>query len=366
MDGLRRLGQVGMFAMLTLCVAIDGFSQAAAQSSTAGGGVRKAEEQYKNIQVLKGVPAEQIPVTMRLVANSLGVQCTFCHVQGANDKDDKPEKQTARRMMQMVLAVNRDHFNGRNAISCYTCHRGSTAPVGTPVPDSMGQVTQRGTVPEGVTADQLLAKYLQTAGGEAAAAKVTSVVAKGKLESAANPPSPVEMYSKGDKRLVVTHILGDNASEATAGSSGWTSSGNRGLRDMTAADNETIKLEDPVYLAANVKKIYTQWRVGRSEKVGEKNAYVLNGTAQGHVPIRLYLDQQSGELLRLMHFTETPLGRVPTQLDFSDYREVSGVKVPFRIAAFRPTTRTTIQLDQVQANAPVEDSMFAKPAPPSR
>jgi hypothetical protein len=329
------------------------------------GAVRKAEEQYKNIQVLKGIPADQVPVTMRLIANSLGVQCSFCHVQGANDKDDKPEKQTAREMIQMVLDINKGHFEGRTAITCNTCHRGSTGPVGTPVPADMGRIVQRGVVPEGVAAEPLLEKYLRTVGSESAVAAVASSVAKGKLESAANPTSPVEMYTKSPgKRLVVTHILNETASEASLGSSGWTQSASRGLRDMNATDNEAIKLEDPVYLAANVKKIYTEWRVGRSEKIGERDTYALNGTAAGHVPIRLYLDQQTGELLRLMHFAETPVGRLPTQIDFSDYRDVNGVKVPFRIAAIRPTTRNTIVLDQVQHNVPVEEAQFAKPAPP--
>ncbi|HWP83723.1 MAG TPA: c-type cytochrome [Terriglobia bacterium] len=347
--------------------AIVGARRAAGQSPATAGAGRKAEEQYKNIQVLKGIPADQIPATMRLVAASLGVQCSFCHVQGANDKDDKPEKQTARRMMAMVLDMNKGHFNGRTAITCNTCHRGSPAPVGTPAPEDMGRPAQRGSVPEGVTAELLLEKYLQTMGGEEAVSRITSVVAKGTLESAANPPSPLEIYVKfPDKRLVVSHVQGDDSSEATAGAAGWTSSAARGLRDMTAADNEAIKLEDPLYLVANVKKIYTQWRVGRSEKVGDRDAYVLNGTAPGHLPIRLHLDQQTGELLRLTHFTETPLGRLPTQLSFGDYRAVGNVKLPFRIAAIRPTTRNTIQLEQVQVNVPLEDSLFAKPASPAR
>jgi hypothetical protein len=364
MDEFRRWSRAAAIAFAMAMAVSNGFSQGASQASGTAG-VRTAEEAYKNIQVLKGVPADQIPVTMRLIATSLGVQCSFCHVQGANEKDDKPEKQTARRMIQMVLDTNRNHFEGRTAITCQTCHRGGQGPAGTPVPAEMGRPAQRGVVPEGAAAEPLLAKYLQTVGSDAAVAKLTSTVAKGKLESAANPPSPVEMYTKSDKRLVVTHILNEDASEATAGASGWTQSAARGLRDMTAADNEAIKIEDTLYLAANVKKIYSQWRVGRSEKVGEKEAYVLNGTAQGHLPIRLYLDQQTGELLRLMHFTETPVGRLPTQLDYSDYRDVNGVRVPFRIAAIRPQTRNTIQLDQVQHNVAVEDSLFVKPPAPA-
>jgi hypothetical protein len=133
---------------------------------------------------------------------------------------------------------------------------------------------------------------------------------------------------------------------------------------MTAVDVEANKLEDDLYLAANAKKIY-QWRVAPPEKVGDKNVYVLNGSAQGHVPVRIYLDQQTGFLLRLMHFTETPFGRLPTQLDYDDYRDVDGVKAPFRISAIRPNTRYTIQLNQVQQNVAVDDALFTKPAVPA-
>src|ERR1700730_16977902 len=94
---------------------------------------KKAEEQFKNIQVLKGVPAEQIFPTMQFVTASLGVECEFCHVQGAFEKDDKKTKLTARKMMEMMFAINKDNFEGHREVTCYSCHRGSTDPVGTPL-----------------------------------------------------------------------------------------------------------------------------------------------------------------------------------------------------------------------------------------
>jgi hypothetical protein len=269
--------------------------------------------------------------------------------------------------MQMVLDVNKNHFDGRVAISCYTCHRGAAGPVNTPI---LGEAPARtpvtATPADGApTAEQLLDKYVEAMGGAANVAKITSRVAQGTSQSAAGNPYPAEVFFKSpDKGLTVVNISGSNSSAGFNGNAGWTSDSTRGLRDMSNADFQGAQLESDLFLAANVKKLYTQWRMGRPDKVGDRDAYVLNGTAPGRKPVRLYLDQQSGALLRMMHFTETPIGRVPTQMDYSDYRDVDGVKVPFRTLTVRSNARVTLQLDKMQQNVAVEDARFAKPAPP--
>ncbi len=96
---------------------------------------KKAEEQFKNIQVLKGIPAEELFPTMQFIAASLGVQCDFCHVQGAFEKDDKKTKQTARKMMEMMFAINKDNFDGHRAVTCNSCHHGDAMPQ--PIPAVM-------------------------------------------------------------------------------------------------------------------------------------------------------------------------------------------------------------------------------------
>src|SRR5579862_10023796 len=89
---------------------------------------KKAEEQFKNIQVLKGVPADQLFPTMQFITASLGVECDFCHVQNAFEKDDKKPKAIARKMMEMMFAINKDNFDGHRAVTCYSCHRGNPKP----------------------------------------------------------------------------------------------------------------------------------------------------------------------------------------------------------------------------------------------
>src|SRR5882762_2580207 len=96
------------------------------------------EQTRKNIQVLKGLPESQLFLAMNFVGDSLGVHCDYCHVKnGKNpqtgvdnwiwDSDAKQKKIVARDMMRMVLDLNRTKFNNEALVTCYTCHRGSTA-----------------------------------------------------------------------------------------------------------------------------------------------------------------------------------------------------------------------------------------------
>src|ERR1022692_3072219 len=164
-----------------------GFVIGAAKAQSGGAaqgpgapGAKKAEEQFKNIQVLKGVLAEQIFPTMQFITASLGVECEFCHVQNAFEKDDKKTKQTARKMMEMMFAINKDNFDGHRAVTCNSCHRGNAKPqpipvvmteepkepMGAPAPAAAKENT-------GPSPDQLLDKYVQALGEAAAIDRVT-------------------------------------------------------------------------------------------------------------------------------------------------------------------------------------------------
>jgi len=102
----------------------------------AGQENKPAEEVFKNIQMLKGMPAARLLRVMNLgYSKSLGVDCTHCHVVDQWEKDDKPTKPIAREMMKMVKAINDEHLKsipnlkGRNpVVNCTTCHRGQTKP----------------------------------------------------------------------------------------------------------------------------------------------------------------------------------------------------------------------------------------------
>jgi hypothetical protein len=87
-----------------------------------------AEQVYKNIQVMKGVPAPRLMSVMTLFTKWLGVECNYCHVPNEFEKDDKPAKNTARKMLNMVHQINDANFPSNRVVSCWMCHRGNSKP----------------------------------------------------------------------------------------------------------------------------------------------------------------------------------------------------------------------------------------------
>lgn len=101
---------------------------------------------------------------------------------------------------------------------------------------------------------------------------------------------------------------------------------------------------------------------GASGKIGDVEMYTVVGLAVDQTPVRLYFDEKTGLLTRLIRYTPTAFGRLPTQIDYADYRDVDGVKVPFRWTLARVNGRFTIQIDTAQQNVPIDDAKFAMPA----
>ena len=167
------------WAIVATLLGATGLVIAGARAQTqppAGAGPKTTEQVFKNIQVLKGVPADQLMPTMGFISASLGVGCDHCHVAGAFEKDDKKPKVAARQMMQMMFAINKDSFEGKREVTCYSCHRGAPEPLAVPV------ITAEETKPEKppafpeFTAEQILDKYVQAIGGADALKKISSRV----------------------------------------------------------------------------------------------------------------------------------------------------------------------------------------------
>jgi photosynthetic reaction center cytochrome c subunit len=344
------------------------------QAATTAPGPKKAEEQFKNIQVLKGVPAEQIFPTMQFITASLGVECEFCHVQNAFEKDDKKNKQTARKMMEMMFAINKDNFEGHRDVTCYSCHRGNANPQA--IPAVMTEEPKEAALKEpmggpkpadakensGPTGEQLLDKYVQTAGGAAAIDKVSSRVMKGTIDFGGKS-LPIDIYSKDpEKRISFTHMPEGDSVTAFNGHEGWLGTPGHPLREMHGSDLDGASIDADLHLAMHLKTMFSELRVRGTEQVGEHEAYVVVGQREGKPPIRLYFDEQSGLLVRLVRFGETALGWLPTQIDYADYRDTNGVKIPYRWTLARPSGRFTIQVTEVKQNIPVDEAKFAKPA----
>jgi photosynthetic reaction center cytochrome c subunit len=375
----RRLAVVlGTIAFLAIGGIVRGGAKGQSGAAPAmSAGPKKAEERYKNIQALKGIPADQLIPAMQFITASLGVECEFCHVEGAFEKDDKKPKQTARKMIEMMFAINRDNFEGHREVTCYSCHRGSADPVSTPLvmaegPTGTGEAKKaeekgegtEGKEASGPAADQLLDKYLQAVGGAAAVEKITSRVMNGTI-TFGDRNVPIEIFSKDpDKRISLTHTPDGDSVTAFDGHEGWLGFPGRPVREMNGPDIDGASMDADLHFAAHLKGMFRDAKVRGTEKVGDHDAYLVIGQREGKPPLRLYFDEQSGLLMRLVRYGETPLGLLPTQIDYADYRETGGVKIPFRWTLARPGGRFTIQVSEAKENVPVDDAKFARPAVP--
>ncbi len=324
--------------------------------------VKTAEQVYKNITELKGTPADQLMATMQFISVSLGVQCETCHVAGKFEADDKRPKKTAREMIAMEMAINKNSFRGQTQVTCYSCHRGSERPVNVPAvletdatPKPPAPAVTAATPP---TADSIIEKYVTALGGSDAMKKVTSRVGKGVI-IVAGKDSPIEVFTKAPNKRIT--ISGGNSSTAFDGTIGWMGTTGRPAREMTPTEAMGSALDSEFYLGLRLKEMFTQLRVGRPDKIGDVDVVSLTGTRPGQPPVRFFFDAQSGLLLRMVRYTENPLGRMPVQIDYADYRDVDGAKTPFRWTLSRPNGRFTIQLNEVKANVPIDDAKFAKP-----
>jgi hypothetical protein len=338
-----------------------------------------SDEVFKNVQVLKGIPVNEFMGTMGIFSAALGMSCEDCHA--ADDRKwenfavDNPRKRMARRMIQMMAAINRDQFGGRQLVTCFSCHRGAdrpkvtpdlTALYGPPPPDPNDILTQ---APGAPSADQVLDKYLQAVGGAERLAKLTTFVATG-TSAGYGPESEkrrLEIFAKAPgQRTVIIHTDNGDSTTTYDGRSGWIAAPLRPVPVLTLSgqDLEGVKLDAELSFPARIKQVLGNWRVGISSTIGDRDVQVVQGTSAGGVIATLFFDDQSGLLLRMIRYSDSPVGRIPFQVDYADYRDVSGVKMPFRMTVTWLDGRENFELSEVRANVPVDLAKFAKPAAP--
>ena len=330
---------------------------------------KTAAQQFKNIQILKDIPADQIIPTMQFISGALGVDCEFCHVEHANDKDDKKEKQSARKMIEMELAINKSHFKNEIEVTCYTCHRGSPHPVGTPI-----LIANAGKMPEHEhheisaqeslpTADQILDKYLAAVGGADALHKIKTRVQRGTVE-AAGQQYPIEIYSEApEKRLSISHPSFGESVTAFNGQAGWLTTP-RGVHPMNASERQSARIDAQIYFPVQIRELYQEFKVHPGETIDGHATFLVTAKGASTSPLRLFFDQQTGLLLRLIRYTETPLGHNPLQVDYADYRDASGLKIPYQWTLTRTSGSFTIRVTGVQENVPIDEKLFVMPPIP--
>ncbi len=324
-----------------------------------------AEQVFKNIQVLKGMPASQLRPAMNLISSSLGVHCDQCHVQGAFEKDDKRPKQTARKMIQMVLDVNKNAFEGETQVSCFTCHRGKERPVAIP---PIGEETAQAPGPRSTNADlptfdQIAEKYVQAAGGSGAFENLKTRIMKGTMSDTRGDSAEVEVDQAAPGKIVTVVKFPNGAvSQGYNGTVAWAKTP-AGQADISGQELAQLKRSADLARPLKIREECLSPRVMAKTELDGVEAYVVTGRADGQ-RVQLYFDAGNGLLLRRRIMINTVLGAFPEQDDYSDYRKVDGVTLPFVVRHSTPESfpGTTFRFTEITHNVPVDESRFNPPA----
>jgi hypothetical protein len=323
---------------------------------------------------------------MGFISAALNMNCSDCHdaTNSAAYALDTPLKRTARRMIVMVNNLNKNSFGGKREVTCYSCHRADVRPrvtprlsdqYGTPPPEDPDEIQPREKAsPNAATATQIFDKYIQALGGAQRLAALTSFVGHGTYEGfdTDGSPVPVDVYAKAPNlRSTVVHLRAADNVRTFDGRNYWTTSAGTLLPlpviTMSGGELEGAKLDSALAFPAQIKQLSKEWRTGfPTITIDDNEVDVVQGTNTDGTPIRFYFDKKSGLLVRQVRFTDAALGLNPVQVDYSDYRDVAGVKVPFHWVFTWTDGRSTTELTSVEPNVAIAASQFARPMPPAR
>jgi hypothetical protein len=286
--------------------------------------------------------------------------------------DDKQEKKTGREMIRLVLDVNEKNFRGHPAVGCYTCHLGKEHPASMvalplpPIPPAKADHDEEGDRKTFPSAKDLTAKYVTAIGGEAAAKKIStaSMTAKATRTAANGQSMPMELY-RSDGRILVhaTPAEGPAMAQMYSAEGGWMV-GRQGSRTLSAADAAqglvAARAFDPV-----VPPLPENARVFGKATIDGHEAWTVGATINEQSRERIWFDATTGLVLRRLVTITSPVGQIPTQTDYEDYRDVGGVKIPFtvRVSSVNGGASSTRKYSSIELGAPVDAKLFAAPPP---
>lgn len=344
-----------------------------------------AEDVFKNVQMLRGIPVDEFMDTMGFISASTGLNCTDCHVgESGGDwgryADDTPRKATTRRMMAMVATINKTNFGGRAVVSCWSCHGGTNRPEVVPdlavqysneLPRDPFQIAR--SEPGAPSIDTILGKYLQALGGAERLATIRTLSIKGIYGGydTLSLKVPVEILVRApNQRVMVVHGFDGDMTTVYDGQAGWIA-GPETMKPvpvmaLTGGNLDVARIETELFFPSRIKEMLTDWRVGQITAIGDRDVQFVQARLRaGGLPVTLYFDEESGLLVRVVQNTSSPIGINPRQIDFSDYREVAGIKMPFRWTVTWTDGRSTTEVSEIQPNVAIEGSRFGKPSAPA-
>lgn len=356
---------------------------AAAQGSGTGASEQKSGEFFKNVttSTLKELTPSDFLGAMGVMTAALGYDCSDCHPGAGTDQmnwmtNSNPRKRTARRMVEMVAAINRQHFGGAQEVTCWTCHHGQDAPAtsialdklyGAPN-DEKGDIVEAA---EGVPpASQILDQYIQALGGAEKLASLKSYIVTGHSEGYGDlgGNAAFQIFAQAPDRRGMWINFPEHPDRGISawtydGKTGWISTPRGFLREYPLNGNDLngVRLDSLLAFPGGIKTALSNWRVGLEDSLQDKPVYIVQGNGPGGLLGTFYFDKQTHLLMRYVRQTPSPVGRVSIQQDYEDYRAVGGIKIPFKYSYLWLDGRFTAIISDVKVNVPVDEAKFGKP-----
>jgi hypothetical protein len=349
---------------------------AAAKGPTAG-------EFYKNVNTstLKGLTPSDFLGAMGVMAAALGYDCADCHPGAGSDSvnwvtDSNPKKKTARKMVEMVAVINRTNFSGAQMVTCFTCHHGIDLPVTTIALDKLygapNDEKRDILVPaEGEpAATQILDDYIAATGGAQKWSAIKNWVATGKSEGygGLGGGGSLQIFAQAPNLRGMWITFPEHPDRGTSawtydGTDGWISQP-RGLfpqYQLLGNDLGGARLDAVLSFPGNIKTAFNNWKVGQEDTINDRDVYVVQGGSPATVMVTFYFDKKTHLLTRYVRYTPSPIGRISIQSEFDDYREVNGVKFPFKYNFLWLDGRFSAIISDVKVNTAIDPARFAKP-----
>jgi hypothetical protein len=343
---------------------------------------KKAGVYFKNVSTstLKELSVDDFIGAMGVMTDAMGLDCADCHPNAGTDKADfvidTPRKITTRRMVELVAGINRANFGGVQRVTCWTCHHGRITPSTTisldawydaPVLEFDDAVRQENGQP---AADEVLDKYLQALGGAQRLAGLTSFVATGSAigygDLGGNADFSLSAKAPNQRAIVISYKDTQRPSSVWSfdGRSGWikTPRGLLGEYELVGSELDGARFEAELLFPARITQALTTWRGAATRSVGDRDFVVVQGSGPRGFLATLYFDPKTNLLSRMVRYGPSPIGRMPTQIDYGDYRDVAGVKFPFEYKFTWLDGRYTAKLSKIETNVAIDATTFGRPS----
>jgi len=324
--------------------------------------VLTAGRKFKNVKVLKDMPADDMGKVMNIMSESLGVDCNFCHYGYEFEKEGKEEFETSRKMIQMTWDINREYFKGKPEVSCNTCHNGRPHPLSAPNLNPEHLVERRPKQPDTKpSVDAIIEKYgraIGVRGSRVSKGLNTSLYIKAIRIEPDGATEKEEIWQKPGK-LVISTFYPPNytVTEGFDGTTAWKKS-NADAIALKPDEIEQIRRTAELFTAADLRSIYPQLEFGTLEKINGRDVYALEASNESGTPEKLFFDVQNGLLVRRTASLPTILGAFVYQVDYNDYKSFGGVKLPFTTRVAMPGISFARKILQVKIGKSIEDAKF--------